>query len=228
MFLNCHLTKNEKTFVDLRFVFASLVSFAQTEKYIQASFSLNKITRDDQDRNVGYEAMFGFLKPMGSEMFLKGMNFGLANRGTKMEGYADGYAFSEKESRFMVQVCPFDFNSRIQLGSSPVAVNPHVGLNVTFDILGNDKIEVAGVSSDYDVFDDFETEAKRFDIGLNYSLRVWFVGKTFFDFTVKQGFIDPWDPEIKRMGVDVVVKRPTSGNNPPAYLKTDLNQTSIK
>ncbi|MDY4173713.1 MAG: hypothetical protein SOY07_00180 [Bacteroidales bacterium] len=77
-------------------MFASLVSFAQTEKYIQASFSLNKITRDDQDRNVGYEAMFGFLKPMGSEMFLKGMNFGVANRGTKMEGYADGYAFSEK------------------------------------------------------------------------------------------------------------------------------------
>ena len=192
-----------KILLTLALVFASAASYAQTEWYVQANLSLNKYTYDtyeytyegiyedidvESSRMPGYEALVGFFKPMGSDMFLWGMNLGVANRGGK---YAD-----VKESRFMAEFSPFDFNSRIQIGSSPIAVNPHVGLNFTFDIFGNYKVQNGGKEYEYDVFDDFD-DANRFDVGLNYGVRVWFVGKTFFDFTVKQGFIKPWDYEIE-------------------------------
>lgn len=178
-----------KILLTLALVFASAASYAQTEWYVQANLSLNKYTHEDIDgensRMPGYEALVGFFKPMGSDMFLWGMNLGVANRGEK---YYDVY--DVKESRFMAEFSPFDFNSRIQIGSSPIAVNPHVGLNFTFDIFGN----LENDEYEYDVFDDID-DANRFDVGLNYGVRVWFVGKTFFDFTVKQGFIKPWDFE---------------------------------
>ena len=179
-----------KILLTLALVFASAASYAQTEWYVQANLSLNKYTYEDIDgeysRMPGYEALVGFFKPMGSDMFLWGMNLGVANRGVKYE--------DDKESRFMAEFSPFDFNSRIQIGSSPIAVNPHVGLNFTFDIFGNYKGQYGGKEYEYDVFDDLD-DANRFDVGLNYGVRVWFVGKTFFDFTVKQGFIKPWDYE---------------------------------
>lgn len=170
-----------KFLLTLALVFASVASYAQTEWYVQANLSLNKFTYEyENSRMPGYEALVGFFKPMGSDKFLWGMNLGVANRGEKLG--------DEKESRFMAEFSPFDFNSRIQIGSSPIAVNPHVGLNFTFDIFG----KIDHDDEEIDVFDDCDG-ANRFDVGLNYGVRVWFVGKTFFDFTVKQGFIEPWD-----------------------------------
>ena len=94
-----------KILLTLALVFASAASYAQTEWYVQANLSLNKYTHEDIDgensRMPGYEALVGFFKPMGSDMFLWGMNLGVANRGEK---YYDVY--DVKESRFMAEFSP--------------------------------------------------------------------------------------------------------------------------
>ena len=122
----------KKLLLTIALAFATLASQAQTEWYGQVGLSLNKFSYSseyeygcDFKRNVGYEVMFGFLRPMGEKgLFLWGMNFGMGTRGSKSEWKDVLYEGCEihflenDESRFMFQYCPFELNSRIQIGSS--------------------------------------------------------------------------------------------------------------
>lgn len=213
------ITKNQKMkklLLTIALAFATLASQAQTEWYGQVGLSLNKFSYSseyeygcDFKRNVGYEVMFGFLRPMGEKgLFLWGMNFGMGTRGSKSEWKDVLYEGCEihflenDESRFMFQYCPFELNSRIQIGSSPFAVNPHVGLYVSLDLSGKIEHKVDGVDAESKVFDDFdEYSPQRFDFGVNAGCRFWFAGKTFLDVTYKQGTIEPWDLNLEREGL---------------------------
>ena len=60
---------------------------SQTEHYWRVGLNMMNFTGDDaeEDKKIGYNVSYGFLKPMGNFGMYWGMEFGLGSRGYKYE-----------------------------------------------------------------------------------------------------------------------------------------------
>lgn len=134
---------------------------------------------DGCDSNLGYNAMLGFQKPMGSDGAYWGMELGLGSRGFK--------AGDTKCIAHGVQYSPFTFGWKINV-SDDFKIDPHVGAYASFDYTS--KMKEDGESISWGDFADYEdVDYNRFDAGMNIGIGVWY-GRYNLDFTYQKGFID--------------------------------------
>ena len=166
---------------------SSSVSFKRTKKepstttwFLRAGLNMATIT-DDVDRNLGYQAVVGFQKPMTSFGLYWGMDFGLGTRGFK-ESYND-----EEISLLThnVQVSPFNIGWKYNVVGD-LAVDLHLGAFALYDYAGKYKYSYEGVEESYGLGD--IEGFQRFDAGLNAGFGIWY-GRFNLDFTFQRGFV---------------------------------------
>ncbi len=135
---------------------------------------------DDSDMGVGYNAVFGFQKPIRTNGAYWGMDLGLGSRGAK-----DMMAHN-------VQISPFTFGWKIGLAEN-LKLDPHLGVYGSCDF--------ASHADGYGSWDDYtyalykasnrKTDSTYHypDVGMNIGVGIWY-GRFNLDFTYQRGFID--------------------------------------
>lgn len=155
---------------------------SNTEWVLKAGMGLMNFGGDGAegtDMNIGYNAMVGFQKPMGSAGAYWGMEFGLGSRGFKAD--------DTKCIAHNVQYSPFTFGWKIQAGEN-FRIDPHIGVYASFDYTS--KMKADGESISWGDFADYEdVDYNQFDAGMNIGIGVWY-DRYNLDFTYQKGFID--------------------------------------
>lgn len=157
---------------------------SKTQWFVRAGMNIMDMTGDDVTEyvksNIGYNAVFGFARSMGTAGAYWGMDFGLTSRGFKIE--YDGE--SAKGIAHAVQVSPFTFGWRINVADQ-IAIDPHIGAFVSCDYTSK-LSEDNGDKYDWDeAFEDYDC----FDAGLNVGLSIWY-NRFNIDFSYQSGFIE--------------------------------------
>lgn len=164
---------------------------SQTEHYWRVGLNMMNFTGDDaeEDKKIGYNVSYGFLKPMGNFGMYWGMEFGLGSRGYKYE--YEG--FEEKLIAHNVQISPFTFGYRYGI-TEALKIDIHLGAFVSVDYTGKVKFEYEGEKEDISMgdWDDpagLDMDWQRFDAGLNAGFGVWY-NRFNLDFNFQRGFVE--------------------------------------
>ena len=163
---------------------------SETEHFFRVGLNMMNFSGDgaeDLDSRMGYNIVYGFMKPMGGVGLYWGMDFGLGSRGYKYEG--DG--IENKLIAHNVQVSPFTWGWKYEVINN-LKVDVHVGAYAGFDYTGKIELEVDGEEASVDMGDwddDLDLDWHRYDVGLNAGFGVWY--RSFnLDFTFQRGFIE--------------------------------------
>ena len=137
----------------------------------------------EADSNIGYNATFGYQKPMGSLGAYWGMEFGLGSRGFKES--------SMKCIAHNIQYSPFTFGWKIGVTDN-LSIDPHLGVFASYDYTS--KMKANGESISWgDFADDYlGVDYNHFDAGMNIGVGVWY-NRFNLDLTYQRGFIDVFD-----------------------------------
>ena len=129
--------------------------------------------------NIGYNATFGYQKPMGGAGAYWGMEFGLGSRGFKAD--------EMKCIAHNIQYSPFTFGWKIGVADN-LSIDPHLGVFASYDYTS--KMKESGESISWGDFADYlEVDYNHFDAGMNIGVGLWY-DRFNLDFTYQRGFID--------------------------------------
>lgn len=131
------------------------------------------------DSNIGYNAVVGYQKPLGSVGAYWGMEAGLASRGFKIDDL--------KSIAHNIQFSPFTFGWKFGVADN-VKIDAHLGAFASYDFTS--KMKEDGESISWGEFADaLEVDYNHFDAGMNLGVGVWY-DRYNLDFTYQRGFID--------------------------------------
>lgn len=153
-----------------------------TQWFLRAGLNMMNMAGDGADgldSNIGYNATFGYQKPMGGSGAYWGMEFGLGSRGFK---FGDMKAIAHN-----VQYSPFTFGWKIGVADN-IKIDPHVGVFAAYDYTS--KMKDSGNSISWgDLADAGNTDYNHYDVGMNIGIGVWYNCFN-LDFAYQRGFID--------------------------------------
>lgn len=159
---------------------------SNTQWYLRAGLGVMNLAGSEADSNIGYNATFGYQKPLGSYGGYWGMEFGVGSRGMK--------SGDMKFIAHNVQYSPFTFGWKFDVNSD-IAIDPHAGVFVSYDY--SSKAKENGQSASWGDFAEYldaqfnyiGVNYNHVDAGLNVGVGVWY--KCFnLDLTYQRGFID--------------------------------------
>lgn len=124
---------------------------SSTQWFLRAGLNIMNFSGDGAegaDSNIGYNATFGYQKPLGSTGGYWGMEFGLGSRGFKVD--------DTKCMAHNIQYSPFTFGWKFAVADN-VRIDPHVGVFASYDYTSKMKEDGESISwGDYaDYMDDF-------------------------------------------------------------------------
>lgn len=142
---------------------------------------------EDMDSRMGYNMVYGFMKPMGNVGIYWGMDLGLGSRGFK-SGEND---YEEKLVAHNVQWSPFTLGWKYEVVND-LKVDVHLGAYVGFDYAGKFKFKYGDEEESFNMSDwedELELDWHRYDAGVNVGFGAYY--KSFnLDFTFQRGFIE--------------------------------------
>lgn len=137
---------------------------SSTQWFLRAGLNIMNFSGDGAegaDSNIGYNATFGYQKPLGSTGGYWGMEFGLGSRGFKVE--------DTKCMAHNIQYSPFTFGWKFAVADN-VHIDPHVGVFASYDYTSKMKADGESISwGDY--ADYMEVDYNHFDAGMNHRCR---------------------------------------------------------
>ena len=140
---------------------------SSTQWFLRAGLNIMNFSGDGAegaDSNIGYNATFGYQKPLGSTGGYWGMEFGLGSRGFKVE--------DTKCMAHNIQYSPFTFGWKFAVADN-VHIDPHVGVFASYDYTSKMKADGESISwGDY--ADYMEVDYNHFDAGMNIGVGVWY------------------------------------------------------
>ena len=158
---------------------------------------------DYMKAKAGYDLTIGFHKPIGTSTLYWGMEYGLGSRGYKISESDHGYEYTEKIFAHNVKVVPFQIGYKFEIGTTDVAIDPHLGVFLSYDYAGKCK-----VSEEYDGEKDEDdcsigdlkyynkdgdlVDYQRLDAGIQFGVGVWYKNVN-LDFTYQRGFVPAWE-----------------------------------
>ena len=155
---------------------------SSTQWFLRAGLNIMNFSGDGAegaDSNIGYNATFGYQKPLGSTGGYWGMEFGLGSRGFKVD--------DTKCMAHNIQYSPFTFGWKFAVADN-VRIDPHVGVFASYDYTSKMKEDGESISwGDY--ADYMEVDYNHFDAGMNIGVGVWY-DRFNLDLTYQRGFID--------------------------------------
>ncbi|MCC8087790.1 MAG: PorT family protein [Rikenellaceae bacterium] len=140
---------------------------------------------DGLDSKVGYDATFGFQKPIGIIGAYWGMEFGAGSRGAKYKETN----YEENLIAHNIRISPFTFGWKYGV-TEEFKIDAHLGTFFSYDYTGKMKIEYRGYEYSYKLkdWDDWNS----YDVGINVGFGVWY-NRYNLDFTFQRGFIETFD-----------------------------------
>lgn len=154
---------------------------SNTQWFLRAGLNIMNLNGDgvEADSNIGYNATFGYQKPMGGAGAYWGMEFGLGSRGFKAD--------EMKCIAHNIQYSPFTFGWKIGVADN-LSIDPHLGVFASYDYTS--KMKESGESISWGDFADYlEVDYNHFDAGMNIGVGMWY-DRFNLDFTYQRGFID--------------------------------------
>ena len=140
---------------------------SSTQWFLRAGLNIMNFSGDGAegaDSNIGYNATFGYQKPLGSTGGYWGMECGLGSRGFKVE--------DTKCIAHNIQYSPFTFGWKFAVADN-VHIDPHVGVFASYDYTSKMKTDGESISwGDY--ADYMEVDYNHFDAGMNIGVGVWY------------------------------------------------------
>ena len=99
---------------------------SNTQWFLRAGLNIMNLNGDgvEADSNIGYNATFGYQKPMGGAGAYWGMEFGLGSRGFKAD--------EMKCIAHNIQYSPFTFGWKIGVADN-LSIDPHLGVFASYD-----------------------------------------------------------------------------------------------
>ena len=184
---------------------------SNTRWYMRLGLGLSKFVGEDvKDADLSakpsYDFMFGFQKPIAQSSAYWGMELGFGQRGYKqsIEEKYDGakLALDQTFKTHNIKVVPFQFGYRAEIGSTNFAVDPHLGVFVSYDFAGKKTIDKFTIDGE-DVTDELDSDLKEtslsdmdnypgVDVGIQFGVGFWWKNVN-LDFTYQRGFIPVWD-----------------------------------
>lgn len=156
---------------------------SETQWLLRVGMNIMNLTGDGTeglDSKMGYNLNVEFNKPLGGAGAYWGMNFGLGSRGYKVEDEVKAIAHN-------IQYSPFTFGWKIGV-TDDIKIDPHVGVFASFDYAG--KVKEGDESYSWgDMADWNEVDYRRYDVGLNVGVSVWY-DRYNLDLCYQRGFID--------------------------------------
>lgn len=113
---------------------------SSTQWFLRAGLNIMNFSGDGAegaDSNIGYNATFGYQKPLGSTGGYWGMEFGLGSRGFKVE--------DTKCMAHNIQYSPFTFGWKFAVADN-VHIDPHVGVFASYDYTSKMKADGESIS----------------------------------------------------------------------------------
>lgn len=147
---------------------------------------------------VGYDFNIGFNKPIGSRGAYWGMDFGFMTRGyaatstwniTTTSGKSYSTILTAKHTHHALAYSPFNFGWKIPVGSV-VALDPHIGINMSFDYIGNISFDDKSITSKTD----WDKNVNRFDLAMQFGFGIWLWNRLNFDMRYRVGMF-PMDSD---------------------------------
>ena len=126
---------------------------SSTQWFLRAGLNIMNFSGDGAegaDSNIGYNATFGYQKPLGSTGGYWGMEFGLGSRGFKVE--------DTKCMAHNIQYSPFTFGWKFAVADN-VHIDPHVGVFASYDYTSKMKADGESIS-----WGDYADPTRRFGI----------------------------------------------------------------
>ena len=114
---------------------------SSTQWFLRAGLNIMNFSGDGgegADSNIGYNATFGYQKPLGSTGGYWGMEFGLGSRGFKVD--------DTKCMAHNIQYSPFTFGWKFAVADN-VRIDPHVGVFASYDYTSKMKEDGESISS---------------------------------------------------------------------------------
>ena len=145
---------------------------------------------------VGYDFNIGFNSKMGSKGAYWGMDLGFMSRGTSVTGLwtiDNKYtvAMVSKRTHHAFAWSPFNFGWKIPVGSI-VALDPHIGVNLSFDYAGSLSLDDKSLT----VKTDWDKNINRFDVATQIGFGVWLWNRLNFDVRYRVGML-PTDKDME-------------------------------
>lgn len=138
---------------------------SNTQWFLRAGLNIMNLNGDgvEADSNIGYNATFGYQKPMGGAGAYWGMEFGLGSRGFKAD--------EMKCIAHNIQYSPFTFGWKIGVADN-LSIDPHLGVFASYDYTS--KMKESGESISWGDFADYlEVDYNHFDAGMNIGVGLW-------------------------------------------------------
>jgi hypothetical protein len=137
----------------------------------------------DANSNIGYNVVWGIQKPITDFDLYWDLNLGLGSRGFKYSDYDESFIAHN------VQFSPLNIGWKPEI-TSDIKFDAHIGVYGSFDYAGKYKEDGESISlGDFIDYLDYEDESyKRFDVGLNFGVGVWY-DRFNIDLTYQTGFI---------------------------------------
>ena len=139
---------------------------SNTQWFLRAGLNIMNLNGDgvEADSNIGYNATFGYQKPMGRF------------KADEMKCIAHN-----------IQYSPFTFGWKIGVADN-LSIDPHLGVFASYDYTS--KMKESGESISWGDFADYlEVDYNHFDAGMNIGVGLWY-DRFNLDFTYQRGFID--------------------------------------
>ena len=133
---------------------------SSTQWFLRAGLNIMNFSGDGAegaDSNIGYNATFGYQKPLGSTGGYWGMEFGLGSRGFKVD--------DTKCMAHNIQYSPFTFGWKFAVADN-VRIDPHVG--VWYDRFNLDLIYQRGFIDTFSDADGFKTSNFMIRLGIAF------------------------------------------------------------
>lgn len=142
------------------------------------------------DGKLGYDVTFGFQKPLGTSGLYWGMEYGLGSRGASDS--EDGIDYSIMCHN--IHYSPFTLGFKYNI-SGKWSVDPHIGVFLSADYTGKEKLEISGYDDEDGDWDssmsDWE-DYNRVDVGMRFGVGVWY-DRFNLDLTYQRGFLESFD-----------------------------------
>ena len=154
----------------------------ETVWYLRAGLNIMNLTgdgADGTDSKMGYNAMVGYQKSLGTAGAYWGMEAGLSSRGYKADEL--------KCMAHNIQLSPFTFGWKFGLTDN-FKIDAHLGAFLSYDYTSKMK-EDGGSCSWGDFADENEIDYNHFDAGIGVGAGVWY-DRFNLDFTYQHGFVD--------------------------------------
>ena len=156
---------------------------SSTQWFLRAGLNVMNFSGDGAEgckSNIGYNAMVGYQKPLGTLRGYWGMEFGLGSRGFKDDGDTKCIAHN-------VQYSPFTFGWKFGVADN-IKIDPHLGVYASYDYTS--KMKEDGESISWGDFADYlDVDYHHYDVGMNIGVGVWY-DRFNLDLTYQHGFID--------------------------------------